>query len=74
MFPSMANTGLTWGITCTLTDSVRGSVESLKLEFKREMERMPRQVRAIVQQVLDDARDKREIGSSSALMSPIVLT
>jgi hypothetical protein len=54
------------GITCTLTNSVRGSVESLKLEFKQELERMSCQVRAMVQQVLDEARDKREVGSSSA--------
>jgi hypothetical protein len=26
------------GITCTLTDSVQGSVESLRLEFKQESE------------------------------------
>jgi hypothetical protein len=54
------------GITRTLTGSVRGSVESLKLEFKQESEKMPRQVRAILQQVLDEARDKQEIGSPSA--------
>jgi hypothetical protein len=30
------------GITCTLTDSVRGSVESLWLEFKQESKKMPR--------------------------------
>jgi hypothetical protein len=36
-------------ITRTLTDSVRGSVESLRLEFKQESEKMPRQVRAMVQ-------------------------
>jgi hypothetical protein len=29
------------GITCTLTDSVRGSVESLWLEFKQESKKMP---------------------------------
>jgi hypothetical protein len=53
------------GITPALTDSVHGSVESLKLEFKQESEKMPRQVRAIVQQVLDESRDKREMGSTS---------
>jgi hypothetical protein len=53
------------GITCTLTNSVRRSVESLKLEFKQESEKMPRQVRAIVQQDLDEARDKQEMGASS---------
>jgi hypothetical protein len=36
-------------IARTLTDSVRGSVESLRLEFKQESEKMPRQVRAMVQ-------------------------
>jgi hypothetical protein len=36
------------GITHTLTDSVRRSVESLKLEFKQESEKMPRQVMVIV--------------------------
>jgi hypothetical protein len=37
------------GITRTLTDSVQGSVESLRLEFKEESERLPRQIRAMVQ-------------------------
>jgi hypothetical protein len=36
------------GITRTLTDSVHGSVESLKLEFKQESDRLLHQVRAIV--------------------------
>jgi hypothetical protein len=30
------------GITCTLTDSVKGSVESLRLEFKQESKKMLR--------------------------------
>jgi uncharacterized alkaline shock family protein YloU len=37
------------GITHTLTDSVKRSVESLRLEFKEESEKMPRQIRAMVQ-------------------------
>jgi hypothetical protein len=37
------------GITCTLTDSVKRSVESLRLEFKEESEKMLRQIRAMVQ-------------------------
>jgi hypothetical protein len=36
------------GITCTLMDSVRGIVESLRQEFKQERENLPRQIRAIV--------------------------
>jgi hypothetical protein len=47
------------GITRTLTDSVKGSVESLRLEFNQESEKMPRQIRAMVQQVLDESREKR---------------
>jgi RecA/RadA recombinase len=39
------------GITYVLIDSVRGSMESLRLEFKRESEKLPRQVRAMVQHV-----------------------
>jgi hypothetical protein len=35
-------------ITRTLTDSVKGSVESLRLEFKQESEKLPRQVRAMM--------------------------
>jgi hypothetical protein len=46
------------GITCTLTDSVKGSVESLRLEFDQESEKMPRRIRAMVQQVLDESREK----------------
>jgi hypothetical protein len=47
------------GITCTLTDSVKGSVESLRLEFKQESKKMLRQIRAMVQQVLGESREKR---------------
>jgi hypothetical protein len=36
------------GITHTLTNSVRGSVESLRLEFKQESEKLPWQIRAMV--------------------------
>jgi hypothetical protein len=57
-------------ITWTLTNSVRGSVESLRLEFKQESEKLPRQVRAIVQQGLGEAGGKREFespGASSAV-------
>jgi hypothetical protein len=50
-------------ITRSLTDSVKGSVESLRLEFKQESKKVPRKVRAMVQQVLGEARDKREFES-----------
>jgi hypothetical protein len=59
------------GITHTLTDSVHGSVESLRLEFKPE--NLPRQVRAMVQQVLGEAREKREAESPGIGMPPLVL-
>jgi hypothetical protein len=49
------------GITRTLTDSVKGSVESLRIEFKQELEKLLRQVRAMVQQVLGQARGKRDM-------------
>jgi hypothetical protein len=48
------------GITRTIMDSVRGPLESLRLEFKRESEGLPRQVRAVVQQVLGEAREKHD--------------
>jgi hypothetical protein len=48
------------GITRTIMDSVRGPLESLRLEFKRESECLPRQVRAVVQQVLGEAREKHD--------------
>jgi uncharacterized protein YicC (UPF0701 family) len=58
-------------ITRMLTDSVKGSVESLRLEFKQEAKKMPRQVRSMVQQVLGEVRDKREFESpSSSSVSP----
>jgi hypothetical protein len=34
-------------------------VESLRLEFKQESEKLSRQIRAIVQQVLGESREKR---------------
>jgi hypothetical protein len=46
------------GITRTLTDSVKGTVESLRLEFKQESKKMPREIRAMVQQVLGESREK----------------
>jgi hypothetical protein len=49
------------GITHTIMDSVRGSLESLRLEFKRESEGLPRQVWAVVQQVLGETKDKRDV-------------
>jgi hypothetical protein len=58
-------------ITRTLFESVRGSVESLKLEFKQESKKLPRQVRATVQQVLGESRDKQgldALGTSAATM------
>jgi hypothetical protein len=53
-------------ITRTLTESVWGSVKSLRLEFKNEYEKMPRQIRSMVQQVLGEARDKRDSESPGA--------
>jgi hypothetical protein len=53
-------------ITRTLIESVWGSVESLRLEFKQESKKMPRQIRLIVQQVLGEARDKQDCESPSA--------
>jgi hypothetical protein len=47
------------GITCTLKNSVKGSVLSLRLEFKQESEKMSLQIRAMVQQVLGESREKR---------------
>jgi hypothetical protein len=38
----------------------QGSLQSLRLEFKWESKGLPRQVRAIVQQVLGEAREKRD--------------
>jgi hypothetical protein len=46
------------GVTHTLMDSVKGSVESLRLEFKRESEKMLWQIRSMVQQVLGESRGK----------------
>jgi hypothetical protein len=46
------------GITRTLMDSVKGWVESLRLEFKQESEKMSRQIRAMVHQVLGESREK----------------
>jgi hypothetical protein len=37
------------GVTHALTESVKGSVESLRLELKQKSEKMPRQIRAMVQ-------------------------
>jgi hypothetical protein len=53
-------------ITRTLTESVWGSVKSLRLEFKKEYEKMPRQIRSMVQQVLGEARGKRDSESPGA--------
>jgi hypothetical protein len=49
------------GITHTLMDSVRGSVEYLRLEFKQESEKLPRQIRAMVQWVLGETRGKHDV-------------
>jgi hypothetical protein len=48
------------GITRTLKDSVCGSVESLRLEFKQESENLTTQVRALIQQLLGEAKGKRD--------------
>jgi hypothetical protein len=53
-------------IAQTSTDSMRGSIESLRLEFKQDSENLPGQVRAMVQQVLGEVRDKREFESPGA--------
>jgi hypothetical protein len=52
------------GITRTLMDSVRGSVESLRLEFKQESENVPRQVRGLIQQLLGEAKGKHDAESA----------
>jgi hypothetical protein len=39
-------------------NSIWGSIESLRLEFKQESEKLPRLVSAVVQQVLGKAREK----------------
>jgi hypothetical protein len=49
------------GITRTLMDRVRGSVESLRLEFKQESENLPRHVITWIQQLLGEARGKRDV-------------
>jgi hypothetical protein len=61
------------GITRTLTDSVKGSMESLRLEFKQEFEKMPRQIRAMVQQVLGESREKRTMEGRLSMQQPWVL-
>jgi hypothetical protein len=48
------------GITHTIMDNVRGTLESLRLGFREESESLPRQVRAMVQQVLGEAKGKRD--------------
>jgi hypothetical protein len=61
------------GITRTLTNSMRGSLDSLRAEFRQESERLPRQLRAMVQQVVREAREKREMelpGASTTTLSP----
>jgi hypothetical protein len=55
------------GLTRTLTISMWGSVQSLRLEFKQEHENLPRQVRAMVQQVLGEARGKRDSEAPDAV-------
>jgi hypothetical protein len=51
------------GITCTLTDRVWGSVESLRQEFNQECENLPRQIWATVQQVQGKVREKQGVDS-----------
>jgi hypothetical protein len=46
------------GVTRTLMDSVKGSVESLRLEFKQESKKMLQQIRAMVHQVLGESSEK----------------
>jgi hypothetical protein len=47
------------GITGTIINSMQGVVESLRQDFKQEHESVSWYIRATVQQVLDDVRDKR---------------
>jgi hypothetical protein len=49
------------GITWALTDGVKGSVESIRLEFKQESKKLPKQIRVMVQQVFGESRGKRDI-------------
>jgi hypothetical protein len=53
-------------LTRMLMDSLRGSFEFFRLECKQDTENLPRQVRAMVQQVLGEVREKREIESPGA--------
>jgi uncharacterized alkaline shock family protein YloU len=53
-------------VTRTIMDSVHGSLESMGLEFRQEAEGLPRQVRAIVQQVLGEARGKHDYEATDA--------
>jgi hypothetical protein len=57
------------GVTRALTESVKGSVESLRLELKQESKKMPRQIRAMVQQVLGESKGKRDIEGPDVNMS-----
>jgi hypothetical protein len=54
------------GITRTIMDGMRGTIESLCQEFKQERDNLPRQIRATVQQVLGEARDKWVFDAPSA--------
>jgi hypothetical protein len=68
------------GITHTIMDKVRDSLELVRLESKRESKGLPRQIRAVVQQVLGEARDKHDTeavdistGVSSSAETPFCL-
>jgi hypothetical protein len=49
-----------------LMDSVWGSMESLRQEFKQECENLSRQIRVVVQQILGEAREKQGVDSSGS--------
>jgi hypothetical protein len=58
------------GMTCTLMDSLHGSVESFKAECKQDSENaLSRQVRATIQPVLGEVRDTHDTDVASASMT-----
>jgi hypothetical protein len=62
------------GMTRTLRDSMQGSVESLRQEFKQEHENLLRQIRTTAQQVLGEAREKQGTDSPDTSAAVIDLS
>jgi hypothetical protein len=54
------------GMMRTLMDGVRGSLDSIRAESKQELDRLPWQIKATMQQVLGEAREKREFETPDA--------